>query len=429
MPSYQRSYYSETLSGSLTPDTFASVPEVDVCIVGGGIAALSCAQTLIQGGRRVAVVEANKVFSGASGLNGGFVAPGYALSMDAVEARVGLESAKRMFDITVAGVERIRANIRDFDIQGVHKVDGKIRLLRYAPTRHDRQHVEDMRTKYDYDIAPVDIGWLRDTLSSTSYHFGYLFRNGFQMHPLNYGVAMYRQLQSRGLHVLEGERVTGIRSSGQGYRVTLASGEITARDVVLCTGGYTSTESSRLHGSIFPITTYVGVTEADDSIPERHIKTPYGLGDTRRASDYYRIVNRNQLLWGGRITAFPSRNLTQITEFIRHDIQASYPLLKTLRIKIAWSGIMGYAMHKMPYLGRMQNGVWYCTAFGGHGLGPGTGCGDTIAKAILGQGDDHELFRAFPMRRTFGILGRIGVEATYKKYILMDHIRESTRYE
>lgn len=193
---------------------------------------------------------------------------------------------------------------------------------------------------------------------------------------------------------------------------------------MVCTGGYTSNESPKIKRSLLPITTYVAVTEPHESIPTEHIKTKYALGDNRRASDYYRLVNGNQLLWGGRITAFPTHNSGKIENYIKKDIAASYPRMKHIKIAASWSGIMGYATHKMPYLGKMDNGIWYCTAFGGRGLAAGTAGGRALAEAILGNDEKVNLFCPFKMRYNFGLIGKLAVEATYKKYIIVDHKRE-----
>lgn len=424
MPGYQSSFYSETLSEALTPDPLEPDQSVDVCIVGGGIAALSCAQELLEAGYKVVLLETKKVFSGASGLNGGFVSPGYALSTSDIETKVGTEATKELFKLTVKGTEKIDQNIETFNISSACQTQGKILLLRYPPSKNERQHAEEMREKFNYEITPVDEMWLRNTLSSTTYKYGFLHQNGFHMHPLNYGIALARNLQRKGLKIVEGERVLSIKPQGNQYQITSTSGRTIANHVVVCTGGYASGEVKRIKNSILPITTYVAVSEPDETLPNQHIRTNYGLGDNRRASDYYRIVNHNQLLWGGRITAFPTESTHTIADYIKRDILKSYPTIKKLRIKTAWSGIMGYAMHKMPYIGRFDDGIWYCTAFGGRGLGAGTAGGKVVADAILGHNKNINLFQPFTMRSTFGLLGRIGVEATYKKYIITDHIKE-----
>ena len=49
------------------------------------------------------------------------------------------------------------------------------------------------------------------------------------------------------------------------------------------------------------------------------------------------------------------------------DLLKIYPQLEGLKARIAWAGLMGYSVHKMPHIGQMEEGIWYCTNFGGNG--------------------------------------------------------------
>lgn len=415
MSEYKPSFYSETRKESLIQNTFESGQRVDVCIVGGGIASISCAQKLLEAGFKVTILEACKIFSGASGLNGG---------LSSIEKKVGFSATKTLHDITIAGMERISQNITNYKIESASKKQGKVVLLRYKPSRNEQQQAEILNKKFNYKISPVDKTWLQETLSSNAYGYGFLHKQGFHIHPLNYGVALARNLQHQGLEIHEGEHVESMKLHGDSYEINSTSGKIIASHVVICTGGYASGEERRVEKAILPITTYVAVSEPDEALRSYHIKTDYGFGDTRRASDYYRIVNGNQLLWGGRITAFPTNNIEKIKRYIKHDILKTYPKIADLRIKTAWSGKMGYSIHKMPHIGKLDEGLWYCTAFGGRGLGAGTAGGQVVAEAIMGDTRKIELFIPFGLRNVFGFLGKLGVEFTYKKYQISDRLKE-----
>lgn len=67
----------------------------DIAVIGGGLAGLTAARELRRRGHSVALVEANVSVGEPPGRNGGFVAPGFAESLFAVERRVGLETARR----------------------------------------------------------------------------------------------------------------------------------------------------------------------------------------------------------------------------------------------------------------------------------------------------------------------------------------------
>jgi len=58
---YTKSYYSQTINTDTRRESLAAELEVDVCVVGAGLAGLSAALSLAERGRKVAVVEARKV--------------------------------------------------------------------------------------------------------------------------------------------------------------------------------------------------------------------------------------------------------------------------------------------------------------------------------------------------------------------------------
>ena len=71
--------------------------DVDVCVIGAGLAGLTAAREIAQRGWSVAVLEGNRVAGAASGRNIGFVLPGFGAQVDDVVERVGLDRAKELW--------------------------------------------------------------------------------------------------------------------------------------------------------------------------------------------------------------------------------------------------------------------------------------------------------------------------------------------
>src|SRR5947199_4545282 len=97
--------------------------DVEVCIIGAGLAGLTTALELARRGWSVAVVEARRIAWNASGRNTGYVLPGFAQDMDAVVRRVGLEHARRLWELSDAGAEYVRATIRELGMPGIRMVE------------------------------------------------------------------------------------------------------------------------------------------------------------------------------------------------------------------------------------------------------------------------------------------------------------------
>ena len=84
--------------------------DVDVCVIGAGLAGLTTARELARRGWSVAVLEARQVAWNASGRNTGFVLPGFAESMDVVVRRVGLDHAKALWALSETGLDYVRSD-------------------------------------------------------------------------------------------------------------------------------------------------------------------------------------------------------------------------------------------------------------------------------------------------------------------------------
>jgi glycine/D-amino acid oxidase-like deaminating enzyme len=78
----------------------------------------------------------------------------------------------------------------------------------------------------------------------------------------------------------------------------------------------------------------------------------------------------------------------------------------------------------MPQIGRLQPGVWYCTAFGGHGLNTTAIGGRVIAEAIMGETDRYKLFAPFGLAWNGWLAGRAAAQLTYWAYQAADLFRE-----
>src|SRR6266540_6622220 len=103
------SWYTANMSTARTRAPLAADLDVDVCIIGGGLAGLTVARELTRRGWSIALLEAKRIAWSASGHNTGIVAPGFAERIDRIVGRIGLERAKPLWDLSVAGMEYVRA--------------------------------------------------------------------------------------------------------------------------------------------------------------------------------------------------------------------------------------------------------------------------------------------------------------------------------
>ena len=98
--------------------------DVDVCVIGGGLAGLTTARELARSGWSVVLIEAGRLAQSASGRNTGFVLPGFGADADRLIARVGFERTKDLWTLSQAGLDYVRNTIRDNDAPGIDPQPG-----------------------------------------------------------------------------------------------------------------------------------------------------------------------------------------------------------------------------------------------------------------------------------------------------------------
>jgi glycine/D-amino acid oxidase-like deaminating enzyme len=421
---YVDTYYSRTLQNEKAGACLEGEIRADVCIVGAGMAGITAALELLRRGRSVALVEAQRVSWGASGRNGGVVSPGYSTGVDNIARHVGMENATRLYQMSIEGVDMVDANIRELKISEADQVHGVLHLSRHDSASEMIARRQWLSREFGYEVNYLSTGDVRKIIVSDKYRQGLLDEHAFHFHPLNYARALVAEVERLGGRVFEDSEVVSINEQGNGKRVVTARGSVIARDVVLSCGGYTGRLIPKLARSYLPISTYMMLTEQAGSVIASAIRTRASIGDSRRASDYYRLVDGGErVLWGGMITTRRS-DPDQLANQLRARMVDAYPQLAKLEVQVAWSGKMAYARHLMPLIGRLDNGLWYCMGFGGHGMNTTAIGGRVIAQGITGESDRYQLFSALGLPWNGGYVGLAAAQLTYWSYQVMDFMRE-----
>lgn len=411
---YIDTYYTRTLSVDHPYTHLQNDIDVDVCIVGAGLAGINTAFGLVQRGQtNIAVIDQHRIGWGASSRNGGFVAKGYSAGEDDLARRVGVDHARQLVSLTKAARQLIRERVSTHNIDCGPLTPGVLTVSWENPKSGFQDKINQMNRDFDAGLEYWPVERVREHCKTERYFDGMYSPHDFQFHSLRYIQGLATLVTQKGGRIFENTPALAITQDAQGWRVRTPQGSIKAKKIVVCCSIYSQGLNRRLENAAFPVKTYVMITDpVSDADLQASINTTHAIYDTRFASDYYRVLPDKRIMWGGRVQLWGSPQ--DLAHVMFRDMLKVYPQLagKT-KPDIAWSGLMCYAPHKMPQIGEIAPGYWYNMGYGGHGLVPTTVGGEAVAAAIAGADQTYKLFEPFGLSYAGGSMGRYVAQMVY----------------
>ena len=385
------SYYAASVNEVTDYPVLEGAKSADVCVVGAGFTGTATALSLAERGYSVALVEANRVGWGASGRNGGQVINGMG-GIETLRKKHGNGIAEILNNLRWGGNDIIRERVAKYGIQ----CDLKDGYLEVATKPSQVSYIDEFAE--DRESHPSDFAyevWDRektcDMLGTDAYHGGFVCYRDGHLHPLNLCIGEARAAHNLGVQIFEQSPVTGI-THGKRPRVETANGYVEADSVVLAGNAYSQLEPKHLSNLIFPAGSYIIATEplADD-VAKSINRKDVAVCDLNDVVDYYRLSADKRLLFGGACN-YSGRDPKNIKSYILPRMLKVYPQLKDVKIEYEWGGKIGVVLRRIPTLGRINDNVYYCQGYSGHGVCATHVMGEVMADAVTGTMERFDLF-------------------------------------
>jgi gamma-glutamylputrescine oxidase len=383
--------------------------DVDVCVIGAGLAGLTVAREVARRGWSVAVLEANRIAWAASGRNTGFVLPGFHENIESMIERIGLDHAAQLWRLSEQGLDYVRNTIEETGMPGANPVPGWLHV-----SQTDNEIAADVeRLRWiGVDVEAWPAGRVREVLPNPRYFGAIHFPRAFHIHPLNYALGLAAAAEAAGARIFEETPAVSIDPAGVRKRIATPGGRVRAAHVVLAGNVHLGELMPRLAATLLPITTFVMVSEPIGPVLHDLVRYRGAVSDSDHADNHYRIVDGDRLQWSGRMRAWDV-NPRWIARGLRADIRRKFPRLGRVEIAHLWSGTLGRAIHRMPQIGEMEPGVWVASGFGGHGLNTTAMAGELVARGIVEADQTWRLFAPYELVWAGGTLGRVLAQGIY----------------
>ena len=388
-------YAAETALPTAMPALEGSA-RADVAIIGAGFTGLSAALHLAERGYDVAVLDAQRAGWGASGRNGGQVGSGQRVDQEQLEARHGLQTAKRLWEIGEESKNLVRELIARHGIecqpaQGIIHADHRAKEVAHSHAYADRLH-----DVYGYEhVRKLDRDELRSMVNSPAYHGGSIDTDAFSLQPLAYALGLARAAEKAGVRIYEQSRVREV-VRGTGVTLKTRKGEITADHVIVACNGYLGDLVPEVAARVMPINNFIIATE---KLGERQaaevMNTEAAVADSKFVINYFRMSHDRRMVFGGGEN-YGYRFPADIKRFVQKPMLEIFPQLKDTRVEYGWGGTLAITMKRMPFFSRTGANILTCSGYSGQGVGMATLAGKLAAEAIAGQSEKFDVMASLP---------------------------------
>jgi gamma-glutamylputrescine oxidase len=408
----ERSDYGTTWYAEKTPLPPPRPPlsydlDVDICVIGGGLAGLTAAREAARRGWSVAVLEARRIAWNASGRNTGVVLPGFSLPVEKIIERIGLSAASALWKLSQAGVQYIRDAIAETGDIGIIEGNGWLDVSKWPDTDRILARVGILE-ELGIDVEGWQTERVRDALRSSHYFEAVYFPDGFQINPLAYALGLADAAVRAGVRIFENTPVTAADLAGIRKRIDTARARVRAGHVVLAGNVHLGGIVRSLADTLIPFTAYTGVTRPLGKPLAHAVAFRGAVSSSHDGNHHYRVIGEDRLLWTGSASA----GARWARKSLERTIRATFPQLGPVRFEHFWPAQTGFAVHRMPQIGEVECGVWLASAFGGHGLSASAMAGDLIARAVVERDDTWKRFLPFELVWAGGSAGRAVARTT-----------------
>jgi glycine/D-amino acid oxidase-like deaminating enzyme/nitrite reductase/ring-hydroxylating ferredoxin subunit len=348
--------------------------EVDVAVLGGGIAGLTTALLVKREGARVAVLEAARVGCGATGCNTAKVTALQSTILSTIRSRHGDEAAAVYAEASLAGVEQVAALAGE---EGIDCDLGRRPAFTYAAEEGELASVQQEAEAAERAGLPVK---LTDDVDLPFPVAGAVrLDDQVEFHPAAYARGLAAAIDGDGSVVLEGTRALAV-DGGPPCRVRTAGGTVTAEQIVDATH-YPLLDRGLFFARLKPQRSYCIAARVSETPPQG---MSISAGGTTRSVRSYGdlLIVGGEGHEAGASTATPER-FRRLEEFARRHWTVA-------AVTHRWSAQDPVPYDHLPVVGRYgprSSRLYVASGFMKWGLSGGTFAAMVLRDLIAGRDD------------------------------------------
>src|SRR3954454_5070421 len=235
--------------------------DVDICIVGAGLAGLTVALESARLGASVAVLEGRHVGWNASGHQLGTVMPGFGLPIGELVERIGLDDARELWALSKEGADYVRAHATEEAMPGISLSEGALEVSNVDAGEALISRLQTLSGYFETEAEGWQVDRVRAELRTDRYFHGIYYPKAFQLDGRRYVHGLAALARRAGARIFEDTPVVSIDPSGIRKRIVTPSARLRATHIVLAGNIHLGSPLRRLSETLLPIWRYGAVTE------------------------------------------------------------------------------------------------------------------------------------------------------------------------
>lgn len=342
----------------------------DVVIVGGGLTGCATAYACALAGRKVIVLEAERIGRGSAGRSAGLLLPEPGPMFRDIERAHGGRAARTAFESWRRAALDGAALLRRLNIKcGLETVNPLIVSARDDEKTLRREF--DARSK-----ARIDGTWLTPTLlgkfSVPEAPAAIRMRDAFTLDPYRACLGLASAARSKGAVVCERSPVKKVKFTRKYADVVVEGGTIRTAAVIVATGSATM-EFRQLRRHFKRRESYLVLTEPMPPAMRKQIGARDStVRDTREPHRRVRWAADDRILVAGATQdETPERKrpavLVQRTGQLMYELLTMFPVISGLMPEYGWELVTGETADGLMYIGSHRNYPHHLFALGGGG--------------------------------------------------------------
>src|ERR1700760_2433780 len=280
--------------------------DVDICVIGAGLAGLTVALEAARLGASVAVLEGRNVGWNASGNQLGTVMPGFGLPIGELIERIGFEDTRELWALSKEGAEFVRATATEEQMPGIALTEGALEVSNVDVGDRLISQLQMLSEDFETEVEGWQIDRVRNELKTDRYFHGVHYPKAFQIDGRKYVHGLAAMARRAGARIFEDTPVVSVDSSGIRKRIVTPSARLRASHIVLAGNVHLGAPLRRLSDTLVPLWRYAGVTEPLGERVGEVINFRGSVSDTD-GIDHFRIVDGNRLMWASPETTWAGR--------------------------------------------------------------------------------------------------------------------------